>query len=185
MAEKRELTEQEMEIIDKLMLRDLLEGFEETIADNYSVQDIKLWRMVHSPMEERDMLPQDLQEFDSLADALAKYETPSVEDLSEEEKADVVFGLSLSFNDELEPLAKKMTGFYDAKKTDASKAKFLERLGTKFVRYHLPEGAAMVQNEADDDSHRNVLLNKGVNLDELKIDEKDFFEYKDGDNGQD
>ena len=177
MGEERELTEQEMERIEKLMLRDLLNGYEDVIAEKFSPQDITLWRMVHSPLEQRDSLPQDLQDFESLAEALVEYETPSPEGATIEEKEDVVYGLSLSFSDELEPLAQKMWGFYHAKKTEGKRQKFLERLGTKFALYHLTEEDALIENEADDDKHRNVLLNKDVDLEQLKIDEKDFFEY--------
>lgn len=157
-------------IVDDLMYANLIRPFEKTVEAHFSGREAMVYRSVSIPAKEENLKPRKLRKYETIAQAEAEYEMPSIEELEDWERLKVLnqhLGSSVFTNEEgLKAIWYK---YYDDKETTSDRARYKRDMGEAIVRLKITgcvDGLLQNEDEIREDGHHNFLPSATFKLEE-------------------
>lgn len=146
-------------------------GCEEALDQYFVPADGVMYRIVHDPLQKNDVLVQNEQEFEGIANTRSDLPMTIAPNSPLEDQYEHLKENSLSFFLDNEKLAMWYWHKHD-RRSAMAKAKFVTRLGTAIAKYNMVPEVGMMQREVDSNGHLVVAEFVGINLDDFR--DKEF-----------
>lgn len=154
--------------VTKLKRADKFVGCEDAFDLYFVPADGVMYRIVHNPMQKNDELVQNEQEFEGIANTRSDLPMTIAPNSSIEDQHEHIKENSLSFNLDIEQLAKGYWDYHDKKRTPTAKEKYIARMGTAVAMYRMAPEVGVMQREADPNGHLVVAEYAGINLEDYR-----------------